>query len=392
VTTAPTKHQVVNLLWRRLRAAYRGAKVKLQGRCLTAMLEVDTEWYAIGIATDEEVNFQGPHSAAGVLMVGDEASGLAEWIYPAMQGTLTQEGAKQLLIGNPNHAAGFFYESHRNWPAAQRFHISAFDVPAHILTPGWKEEMLADHGEASPVYQVKVLGKFPPQGTNALISLQWVEDAMNRDLPEGEPCEIGVDIAYYGDDESVAVVRKGNRVVDLVGWRGHDTVESAGQVAALAQRYQPSLIKVDGIGYGAGTLDTLQHAGWNAIGVNVGEAAWDSDKYHLRRTEAFFGLAERFKAGEISLPDDPMLTAQLTALTFSYTPRGQLKLISKEEMKKERVGNNRWTSPDRADAVMLAMYTPLGGSQPVALIGAPRPSGGFQWATEGSIRDRVNQG
>lgn len=378
VTTAPTKHQVVNLLWRRLRSAFSESRVRLAGRCLTAMLEVATDWYAMGLATDEEVRFQGPHSPAGVFMIGDEASGLHEWIYPAMQGSLTEANAKMLLIGNPNQAAGFFYESHRNWPAEQRFHISAFDVPEHVLNPQWKLDMLAENSEESPNYQVRVLGNFPPQGSNALISLQWIEDAMNREIPEGQPVEIGVDVAYHGDDESVAVVRRGNRVVAIDGWRGHDTVQSAGRVTALARRYSPSMIKVDSIGYGAGTLDTLRANGLPAIGVNVGESAWDREKYDLRRSEAFFGLAERFRTGAIGLPDDPVLTSQLTALTYDYTARGQLRLISKAQMKKDRAANSRWQSPDRADALMLAFFTRVGGMRPV-VVSSIRQGGGFQW-------------
>src|SRR5438105_8721493 len=59
VTTAPTASQVKNLLWRRLRSAHSNARANLPGRCLTSLLEVSTESYAIGISTDEEVNFQG---------------------------------------------------------------------------------------------------------------------------------------------------------------------------------------------------------------------------------------------------------------------------------------------------------------------------------------------
>src|SRR5207253_1420450 len=68
VTTAPTGNQVKNLLWRRLRAAYANSRVPLPGKCQTQQLDCGPDWYAIGISTDEEVNFQGPHSAAGVMM------------------------------------------------------------------------------------------------------------------------------------------------------------------------------------------------------------------------------------------------------------------------------------------------------------------------------------
>lgn len=180
ITTAPTGQQVKNLLWRRLRDAFGNARVPLPGRCLTGMLECGADWYALGLSTDKEVNFQGPHSSAGVLMVGDEASGLAEWMFSAMAGSMTEPGAKMLLIGNPNYPMGTFYDSQRLWPQAQRFHISAFDVPAHVLRPTWKEECLRDWGADSPLYQVRVMGEFPDQAPDSLIRMSWIVEAQER--------------------------------------------------------------------------------------------------------------------------------------------------------------------------------------------------------------------
>lgn len=367
VTTAPTAYQVENLLWRRLRGAFADAKVNLPGRCMTKRLECGTEWYAIGMATDEEVKFQGPHSPAGVLMVGDEASGLKEWVFTAMDGTMTEEGAKMLLIGNPNHAAGRFYESQRSWPAAQRFHISAFDVPPSIIRRSWIEDMRRDLGEESPVYQVRVLGEFPPQGEDSLISLKWAEEAQARDgeyragdtaeLPH--PVCIGADIARYGSDESVAYARCGHMVVGVDYWRGSDLMASAGRIAAMARRMGATTLHVDDNGVGGGVTDaltgTFRGTGVTVIGLNVGESALDPEKYYLKRSEIFWGLRERFRLGEITIPkDDQILVDQLTQLRYSYTPRGQIKLESKDDMRKNRSATSRWQSPDRADALALA--------------------------------------
>jgi phage terminase large subunit len=359
VTTAPTGRQVRDYLWRRIREAFSGARCPLPGRCLTQQIECAPNWYATGFSTDEEVKFQGPHSPHGVLFICDEASGVAEWLYQAASGFMTEPGAKMLLIGNPNSPSGGFYESHKRWPQAQKFHISAFDVPAHVLKPGWREEMLSDFGAESPVYQVRVLGEFPEQGEDSLISMRWVEAAQQRWIPPADAdlhaeVEIGSDIARYGSDESVSYVRSGPRVLDAVGWRGQDTQASAGQIAALARQWQAVTIKVDGIGIGAGVVDALMVEGLPVIDVNVGESAWDSEHFANRRAEIFWGLRERFKTGDIAIPpDDDLLLDQLVSLKYSYTPRGQIKLESKEEMRKKRGQNQHWSSPDRADALAL---------------------------------------
>lgn len=376
VTTAPTMHQVKDLLWRRLRTAFAASKMKLPGRCLTTMLELDTEWYALGMATDEEVNFQGPHSPHGVLQVGDEASGLKEWIFHAMEGTMTESGAKQFLIGNPNQAMGTFFESHRRWSASQKFHISAFDVPEHVLRPDWKEDMLVTHGEESPVYQVRVLGNFPPQGEDSLFNLQWVEDAQERESDDTAPVEIGVDVARFGGDESVAYVRRGSTIVASEFWRGMDTVASTGRVARLAREHGAAAIKVDDPGVGGGVTDQLKAQGLPVVAVNVGETALDAENFYLKRTEMFVGLRDRFKSGDISIPkDDSLLVDQLTSLRFSYTPRGQMKLESKDDLRKRRGTAGRWASPDRADALALCFWT---NSRPFVMgawAAGPRPRG-----------------
>lgn len=360
VTTAPTGHQVKNLLWRRIRQAYADSKVKLPGVCQTMQLDCGHDWYAIGLSTDKEVNFQGPHSPAGVLMVGDEASGLAEWMFQAMGGSMTEPGAKQLLIGNPNDAAGSFYESHKAWPPSQRFHISADEVPEHVLRGTWKEEIRADYGEDSPVYQVRVLGEFPDQGEDRLLPMSLVEAARLRELePQpGETVVAGVDVAYKGGDESVLYVRRGGQVIDAAYWRGFDTLESAGKVTPLAKAHSAKWVNVDVIGYGAGCKDQLavnfKESKTCVTGINVGEAAQDKERFFNRRSELFWGLRQRFVDGDIAIPEsDGMLVDQLLTLKFTYTPRGQIKVISKDEIRKDRPANAKWQSCDRADALML---------------------------------------
>lgn len=385
VTTAPTKNQVVNLLWRRLRGAFGEAQRPLPGRCLTALLEVSTEWYAMGLATDEEVNFQGPHSPAGVLMVGDEASGLKEWMYHAMDGSMTERGAKQLLIGNPNVASGTFFESHRTWPVEQRFHISAFDVPEHVLDPDWKERMLHDVGKESPVYQVRVLGNFPPQGPDSLFSMLDVEAAQQRDLFPDGPLEFGMDVAEEGGDESYVYARRGKKIVAAEGWHGYDPLQSAGRLIALYNRLavadEPTLIKLDDIGIGSGTKAQLalhfkdkKHV--QVVGVNVGETAWNTENYANRRAEIFFGLAKRFQNGEVDIPAaDHILQDQLTQLKYLHTEKGQLKIESKKDMRKRRGGEHGWKSPDRGDALAICFCAVRRRPIATAGVGIARPIG-----------------
>lgn len=349
VTTAPTWHQVKDLLWREIRSAFVGAQEPLLGACRQAELEIGDRWFARGLSTNEPVRFQGFHSSAGLLFVADEASGIDEAIYETAKGFLTQEGAHELLIGNPNFAAGSFYESQQS-DAYAHFHISAQEAPSWLVSPGWIEERRQEWGEASPAYIVRVSGNFPPQGSDSLFSMTLLEAAQQRTLPEGEETVIGLDVARFGDDLTVVYVRQGDRIVDRRSWRGNDLMETAGQVVQLARQWAPQTINVDSIGVGAGVVDRLAELGLPVVGVNVGEAAIESDLYVNRRTEIFFALAARFQQGDIDIPeDDADLLSELVALRYSFTSRGQYKLESKDDLKKRTGGK----SPDHADALSL---------------------------------------
>lgn len=372
ITTSATARQVEKGLWNQIRRLGSG----LPGHLTTVELVVSEGQRALGLSTNEPERFQGWHEQ-NILVIVDEASGVKGPIYEAIEGCLTGPNAHLLLIGNPNEAAGTFYDSFSS-PLYEKFHIAAADVPEHLLPRGWAEERRQEWGEESPAYQVRVLGNFPEQGEDSLISMRWVTEAQERDLEAGEPTEMGYDVAGYGGDESVVYLRQGAVVRRLGAWRDMDTMASVGRVVDMARQHKPSVIKVDSIGMGQPVYDrlreikALREQRTAVFGVNVGESASDSEQFANRRSEIFWGLRERFKAGDISIPaDDTLLLAQLVALKFSYTSRGQIKLMSKDDMRKERSEHATWRSPDRADACALAFAQPT-GFRAVSLAGAPR--------------------
>ena len=361
LTTAPTERQVRQVLWRQLRALHRNAKWKLGGKLHLTQLDLGEDWFALGLSTNEPDRFQGFHSEH-VLLIVDEAAGVHEEIFEAVEGILTTEGAKVLLIGNPTTQSGYFYRSHRS-ASWQRVHISALESPnvlagktvhPKLVTRRWVEGRREDWGESSPVFQSRVLGEFPDVGDRSLFPLRWVEAAQERVLEAAAPCEIGVDLARFGGDESVAYVRRGPVVVAGDYWRSLDLMESAGRIIALIREHGPSAVKVDVIGLGAGVVDRLAEQGQPVIGVNVAHAARDSEQYERLRDEMAFGLRERFRTDDIQIPSkDAKLMAQLTALEYGFTSRGQRRVESKDDMRRRSL-----PSPDRADALALAFWVP----------------------------------
>jgi len=85
ITTAPTRAQVQDVLWREIAWAYRQSAGLIGGELTGTRLEIAPDWLALGLATDQPERFQGHHSEH-LLVVVDEASGVDEGIFEAMPG------------------------------------------------------------------------------------------------------------------------------------------------------------------------------------------------------------------------------------------------------------------------------------------------------------------
>lgn len=362
VTTAPTFRQVEKVLWAEIKRAVRGAKMALPGRLLgPAEWKIDDKWFGMGVSTDDPDAFQGIH-ADSVLCILDEASGVKGHTWVGADAILSGGDCRLLSIGNPTDPTGDFATEFMSLPPEARFTISAFDTPnlkagrtviRGLVEPAWVEDKKKRWGEGSSLYAARVLGEFPKVGKDALIPLPLIEAAQNRgyeEVPNGSPVELGVDVARFGDDETVFCLRRGNRAKIIDTATDEDTVATAGRAARIKADYGVTRIKVDVIGVGAGVVDTLTAQGHPVIGMNAAWAARDSERFANIRAEWYWALRERFEAGEIAIdPHDHDLAIQLSKLKFKYDARGRIQIERKEDIK-QREG---W-SPDRADALMLA--------------------------------------
>lgn len=130
-------------------------------------------------------------------------------------------------------------------------------------------------------------------------------------------------------------------------------------------------IRVDDDGVGGGVTDRLREVilqdGLNidVVACHNGGRANDKEHYANWVTEQWCGLKQRLVDGDISLPQDDELAAQLSTRKYSVNSRDQIILEDKKSYKK-RIHR----SPDRADALVLA-FANGGGTDPglAALLG-----------------------
>lgn len=188
-----------------------------------------------------------------------------------------------------------------------------------------------------------------------LIAYSLIRAATSREVPDTGQCVIGVDVARFGDDETVVIVRRGLRVTRIESWVHQDTTWTAGKVAEIARQENPVAIYVDEIGVGAGVVDPLRANHYNVVGVVSSEAARKNTVYANRRAELYCQLADHFADGSIVIPDHPKLSSQLSSIKYKYDIHHRKIIESKDDIRK-RGGH----SPDYADALMLAYshFTP----------------------------------
>ena len=394
ITTAPSERQVREILWRELRNLYIPVRDIVGGKLTRTRLEFSPKRYAYGFSTNTEDRFQGFHSG-NILVIVDEASGVDEFIYNAISGVTTSRNSKLLLIGNPHGYAGTFYNAfHKDRKQFETVHISAFDLPAFkdqgiteenikdveypefdddpnefdedyeadhyaigLSSPQWALDLFNRQGPQSSVYQTRVLGQFPEEADDTLIPLRDVEAAVKRrsQVPSDSPPVMGVDVARFGNDKTVIIIRHGPKVIYIDELRKSDIVNTTGAVVTAALKYKVKNIIVDEIGVGAGVLDNLKaDRRFNAQGLNGSNSPSNHEKYLNLRAEVFDGLRQRFADGDISIPNDPELISQLASLTYKYNARGQLQLESKDQIR-----STGRQSPDKADAIALAFTSEI---------------------------------
>jgi hypothetical protein len=428
LSTAPTARQVESLLWAEINRLWKRAKLPLPGRCLHTKLEASLDQTGIGLTTTEPERFAGWHCRS-LLVIVDEASGVPDRLFEVIQGTLTSAHCRLLLIGNPTRSSGCFWNSHHkgDW---HRLKISAFDTPNFrvsdeqratsdesesesdrtsslvtrhsslpcpwLVTPEWVEARRKEWGEDSDPFRVRVLGEFPRSSSDALIRLEWVEAAERRSDEQrvtsdeaatdsslvtrhsSLPIVLGIDVARYGDCETVVALRRGCLVAAIWAWHGADLMHTCGRILELAREHAPARIVVDAVGMGAGLFDRLleiqregrELPGCELVAFQSGTPPWDPEKHYSRRDEAYMALRDRLRDGDIAMASHwSALVGQLCSLKYGFTSRGQLKIESKDD--RRRRGE---PSPDWADAVALA-FAPMSGpfALPIAA-GSLRPN------------------
>ena len=423
---APPFENLKNLLWGEIGSIVLKNPELFTGDTVTSMdIRRGPEDYLTGVtipssgtAEERESRFCGKH-AQHLLFVLDEGDAIPDEVYKGIESCMSGGRKVRLLIFlNPRMASGAVYRMQRDH-TANVVHLSALRHPNVItgtdvipgavtrettvrrinewtrpLAPGEKAEdesslftlpdfligstaqRQAGNGYYPPLqagnrkivnsaFSYMVLGQYPAQGTNQLISREWISRARSRydvyisqygDAPPiGARGVMGLDVAEMGDDFNVALARYGGYLTPFATWGGVDTIETGERAInwynSQSQKGKITHANVDATGVGTGVAPHMQRADCVAIGVKVAERPTiktDIGEFRLLRDQLWWLCREWLRTDPgAMLPPDEELIEELSAPTYN-TDSGKIEVMKKADMREVLK-----RSPNKADALCM---------------------------------------
>jgi hypothetical protein len=291
------------------------------------------------------------------LLIIDEAASVEDDLIlgAALPTTAARPEARIVLAGSPLLASGAFYDfATRGWGGSE--HVASFRW--RLADAVWiSADTVASLSESlTPARLRAELGAefIDLDAGESLFSRDWVQEAQDRSLRQPGSGVVGLDVARFGRDRTVAYVNRGGRARLLFEGRGWDLMATTGRLIAamrdeLGAPPEQVVAVIDDTGVGGGVTDRLREQG-AAVSAFIGAArAEKPDRHANARAATYWAMRQAFADGLVDLdPADVELAEQLVGLRTLYDSRGRLLIESKDAMRRRGVA-----SPDRADALCM---------------------------------------
>ena len=379
VMSSTTARQVDDILWREFRKVGSKAILPLDraGMHEKARSGLKTRDFreVVGFTAREAEAVAGV-SGANLLYILDEASGIPQAIFDAIEGNRAG-GARVILFSNPTRTSGEFFEAfHGKKDFYHGIHISSEETPnvvaGYVVIPGlaereWVEEKKREWGVGSALYRIRVQGEFALNEDGKILSVAAITDAENRwfDTAESGRLCVGLDPAGpgLGGDETAMAFRRGYKISELLAERGltEDSIVARVVDAVRARRKHrelPALVVVDREGpIGTAVYVKLRvfaesnPTELEVLGIRASDRAHREPTVYDRQRDELFANFVRWVRDGGAIPTDTKLARELNAPKWVQHANGRLKVTPKDELRKELE-----RSPDRADACMLAAW------------------------------------
>lgn len=381
VTTAPKRDQLALHIWREINRLHSRFN---KGELLSLKLKMNEnseDWLAVGFVAGVKANEDSSTKAQGfhaehMLIIFEETPGIPQPIITAFENTSIGPHNLILAFGNPDHQLD---NLHRfcQLDRVEHIRISGLDHPNVVLKnsnfiPGAQSEegikgMKNRYGdELHPLYLSRARGISPAQASDSLIKIEWCITATKKYL---EYCDdkgiideskieglrmLGVDVANSESGDKAAIATgKGEVLLKVEDFPCPDSNQLGHKVYRMMkdEKISDNSIGVDGVGVGAGTVNTLKEYGVSSRNVNIQGAAEPVDidqeeEFNNLRSQMYWTMRDDLRNGLIAIPEDQELIADLVTPKW-FVRNGKIVVESKEDIKK-RLGR----SPNKGDAAV----------------------------------------
>ena len=407
----------------------------------------------VGDAESQATRVSGYH-APSQLFIFDEGDGIPDGIFKGAEGCLSGDFSRLLILFNPKMKSGAAYRMIKNGLAnvvylsafnhpnvitgkdiipgavsrektVQRINdwtrelrkgdvpdqISCFEVPKFLegttaksgagkkyppLQPGWRRIEEA-------CFSYIVLGRYPAQGSNQLISQEWVDAARSRwDLytatygnkpPIGVRPLLGMDVADEGGDYNTICPSYGNYIAPLEKWRGMDVDMSSTRASVYYSELNAYQINIESDGLGSSVAPkmgrqfywicpvcketTFESHTYKCPNCKLeGDRYQDLDKVYINankivvgtksnkkcelgqfgclRDELWWQTREWLRTDQAMIPPDQDLIEELTVVTYGVI-EGKIK-VTPAKIIRDKLGR----SADSAAALIQTRYQGFG--------------------------------
>lgn len=299
----------------------------------------------IAYVTDDSNRVEGLHGSpdAPLLEIVDEAKSVQEQIFQGID----RCGYQAIIYcSSGGLMQGTFYDSQTknraNWHCVA---AGLKDCP-HI-SPDKVTRIIEKWGEKHPFTRSCIYGEFMEQSDEVqfIVTHSNLRHTLDNPPPHRQGVRCGFCDFAEGNAEHVYAVRDGNKTEIALAFREASKHAAA---ARFIRAFVNSNLKDSEIWGDAADkelLDILAGLGWHLNRQNFGSKAKNEEVYQSWSAEAWHETGIAISKGELIVPNDDILIAQLTSRQKTWTGRGKLGAEEKYDMRKRGI-----ESPDRGDA------------------------------------------